>query len=482
MISNLLSIFRVAVLPAIVYLVSREDVISSVLAIILLITGLLSDILDGYLARRQQKVTNVGSFLDPLADKILIFGLLYLFIRRGAFWTLPFIIFLARDIIVLITHWLASREDILLHSEPFHRLINGSYYGLLFGVLLQEMLVNGGHFIAALYLSWGVLFFAVASVLLAVFSIIHHLAVYLKQLHSRRKEGKMVTEEHPVILANTKSTGYRDRYRRRLLRVFARRRKAEIIYLPRNDMFRGMGRKINAGQQIIIAGGDGSFESALNYPPFHGKHLGFFPLGAGNSFYAYFYKGKRFEYLRSRFHFRETDLDVLEVEWNGRKRQTTWVDLGFDALVVNVKKRGVIDYTKAALKQGFISRPSFNLRCTVDKKQYSLVNCLNLTLGKIPYHGYALRSLVGKLHAHDGIIYGTALLNSHAPLFYTLTRIFGFFLTILNLDRSPLLPLKGRAFTVESDRPFPLDAGGEYLGETKKVTLKMKRKQKVLVI
>ena len=77
------------------------------------------------------------------------------------------------------------------------------------------------------------------------------------------------------------------------------------MYLPlKKNMYENIEQKIKDDQQIIIAGGDGSFESALNYKPFWKKRLGFFPLGAGNAFYSYFYKGKRFEYLRSWFQFR----------------------------------------------------------------------------------------------------------------------------------------------------------------------------------
>ena len=136
----------------------------------------------------------------------------------------------------------------------------------------------------------------------------------------------LLEKEDLMILANKRARGYKDKYRRRLLKVFAKRRKASVIHLPpKKKMFEDLGNKIKENQQIIIAGGDGSFEGALNYKPFNDKLLGFFPMGAGNAFYSYFYKGKRFEYLRSRFNFREMKLDVLELEWEKGKKQTLFL-------------------------------------------------------------------------------------------------------------------------------------------------------------
>ncbi|MFQ5424497.1 MAG: CDP-diacylglycerol--glycerol-3-phosphate 3-phosphatidyltransferase [Phycisphaerae bacterium] len=53
------------------------------LALGLFIVGAVSDILDGYLARRQNQVTNLGRVLDPFVDKILVSGGFILFLGTG---------------------------------------------------------------------------------------------------------------------------------------------------------------------------------------------------------------------------------------------------------------------------------------------------------------------------------------------------------------------------------------------------------------
>ena len=53
------------------------------LAFVLFVVAALSDILDGYLARRHDQVTSFGRILDPFVDKILVVGAFILLVGRG---------------------------------------------------------------------------------------------------------------------------------------------------------------------------------------------------------------------------------------------------------------------------------------------------------------------------------------------------------------------------------------------------------------
>ena len=66
-IPNLLSVIRILLIPVIVILYAREQLIAAV--VIILLSGL-TDVVDGKIARKFNMVSDFGKFLDPVADKL----------------------------------------------------------------------------------------------------------------------------------------------------------------------------------------------------------------------------------------------------------------------------------------------------------------------------------------------------------------------------------------------------------------------------
>jgi len=58
-----------------------------------------SDGVDGYLARRHG-ATNLGAFLDPLADKILVLGAMFMLVANDTFWLVPVAIITGRELLI----------------------------------------------------------------------------------------------------------------------------------------------------------------------------------------------------------------------------------------------------------------------------------------------------------------------------------------------------------------------------------------------
>ena len=84
--ANIITLFRLAIVPVIFYLIFQETIIASIIALVLLMLAVLSDILDGSLARKRKEVTRLGSLLDPFVDKILMYSLLFAFSLHNLFW------------------------------------------------------------------------------------------------------------------------------------------------------------------------------------------------------------------------------------------------------------------------------------------------------------------------------------------------------------------------------------------------------------
>lgn len=69
-----------------------------------------TDWLDGYLARRLDQETELGRFLDPLVDKLLVLGPLLIFIQLGTLPAWPVFLILTRDLIV--SGWRVKGQEV----------------------------------------------------------------------------------------------------------------------------------------------------------------------------------------------------------------------------------------------------------------------------------------------------------------------------------------------------------------------------------
>jgi len=77
---NTLSFFRIGCIPLLVVFLFFPHKTTSFLAALVFALASISDLLDGFLARRHQLVTTFGKFLDPLADKLLVSAALIMLI------------------------------------------------------------------------------------------------------------------------------------------------------------------------------------------------------------------------------------------------------------------------------------------------------------------------------------------------------------------------------------------------------------------
>jgi anaerobic nitric oxide reductase flavorubredoxin len=97
-IPNIISVFRIVLVIIATYLLVKEDNIN---AFILYVTAMITDFLDGFLARLLNQSSELGKLLDPVADKLLVLSivLVLFFQNRMPLWIV--IVILARDFIIL---------------------------------------------------------------------------------------------------------------------------------------------------------------------------------------------------------------------------------------------------------------------------------------------------------------------------------------------------------------------------------------------
>lgn len=83
---NVITIGRIVICPVIFWLALSPAPIARISAFLLFVAAGLSDVWDGYLARRYDQITDVGKLLDPIADKLLLVVTLvpfYIISHRG---------------------------------------------------------------------------------------------------------------------------------------------------------------------------------------------------------------------------------------------------------------------------------------------------------------------------------------------------------------------------------------------------------------
>ena len=80
---NVITFLRVLLLPFFVIILLSNLAYKNYFAAIVFVILALSDVLDGYIARREKQITELGKIFDPIADKILVFTALVFLVGRG---------------------------------------------------------------------------------------------------------------------------------------------------------------------------------------------------------------------------------------------------------------------------------------------------------------------------------------------------------------------------------------------------------------
>ena len=118
-IPNILTLFRILIVPFFIYCFASENFIFRLISLLIFLVGSVSDFLDGFIARKYNFVTSLGKIIDPIADKILIlcaFFLLHLYYPLYIpIWMLLIILF--RDIIVTLFRLYLKKKDVILNTS-----------------------------------------------------------------------------------------------------------------------------------------------------------------------------------------------------------------------------------------------------------------------------------------------------------------------------------------------------------------------------
>src|SRR5678816_291125 len=124
---NIITIVRICFTPVIALLPFIEGYWPKVICFVIFIIAAVSDLFDGYLARRWNQVTDLGKLLDPIADKLLLFATLipiyFISSQRQHLYDIPVwgsiplwvcILLIGRELAMTGFRWWAKRKGVVI--------------------------------------------------------------------------------------------------------------------------------------------------------------------------------------------------------------------------------------------------------------------------------------------------------------------------------------------------------------------------------
>lgn len=122
--ANIITCVRIVFIPVFMLLAqfsavgARDfDTSLSVAAFVLYVLLSLTDKVDGYLARSRNEITDFGKFLDPIADKLLVFSALLILLELDFVSVWPVFIILLREFLVSAMRMVASANGVVIAAD-----------------------------------------------------------------------------------------------------------------------------------------------------------------------------------------------------------------------------------------------------------------------------------------------------------------------------------------------------------------------------
>ena len=165
---NKLTILRVIMIPFFVFflLSGVGGSASKWIALVIFAAASITDTLDGYIARRDNLITDFGKFMDPLADKLLVCSAMICLIPMGKLSAWIVIIIIAREFIISGFRLVASDNGIVIAASYWGKFKTVSQIAMII-VLIADF---GGIFdVIGTVLIW-------VSLILTIVSLIDYVA------------------------------------------------------------------------------------------------------------------------------------------------------------------------------------------------------------------------------------------------------------------------------------------------------------------
>lgn len=135
---NTLTVIRILCVPIMVALLWTEpDLFRSQVAFWIFIGAMITDIVDGYLARKWDLVSPMGAYLDPMADKLMVTTVLVMLVPLG--WVPAWLValLLCRELAITGLRGIASQEGLVISASSLGKA-KTAYQSTALGFILWQ--------------------------------------------------------------------------------------------------------------------------------------------------------------------------------------------------------------------------------------------------------------------------------------------------------------------------------------------------------
>jgi CDP-diacylglycerol--glycerol-3-phosphate 3-phosphatidyltransferase len=172
---NSITLVRIAVIPVLFVLLSDPGPTLSLIIAALFVLAALTDLIDGYIARRYEIVTKTGKLLDPIADKMIVCTAMILLIPidRAPAWIVAIIIM--RDFIVDGIRQIASTSGLVISASKLAKQKTVSQIAAVTALIIHYPLFGANaHSVGTV-----ILYF---SLLLTIWSCVEYLILFNRKV------------------------------------------------------------------------------------------------------------------------------------------------------------------------------------------------------------------------------------------------------------------------------------------------------------
>ena len=135
---NKLTVIRILAIPLFLVFLYISKGAFRVLPLLIFVAAAATDAVDGYIARRDNLITDFGKFMDPLADKLLTAAAFVAFVEIGYLSSWVVVLILSREFLISGYRTLAASKGITIAANPWGKIKTVFQMILIIFILLNH--------------------------------------------------------------------------------------------------------------------------------------------------------------------------------------------------------------------------------------------------------------------------------------------------------------------------------------------------------